>query len=159
MGLGGVLDHRHAGELDRCGRPAVEVHGHHRRGALGPRLGRGDGIERRRGGIDVGVHRDRPDRADRGGGRHGRERRHDHLVAGPDAGGGQGQLDRSGAGGDRDRVAGARPRGELGLERLGLRPEQHVSRREDSSDGGLEVGLGGGETAGQVDDRYHSCSW
>ena len=73
--------------------------------------------------IDVAEDGTRAGRRDRLGGRVERERRHDDIVAGPDAHRAQGDRQRVGAVGDADDVIDAEILGELALEGRDLRAE------------------------------------
>ena len=105
-GLGGVLEHRHAERLDLGDRGDVaeQVHGDDGLRARRQRGAHGLGGDAVRVGIDVAEHGRRAGRRDRLGGRVERERRHDDLVAGPDAHRPQRDRQRVGAVGHADRL-------------------------------------------------------
>ena len=110
-------------------------------------------------GIDVAEHRPRAGRRDRLGRRVERERRHDDLVARPDAQRAQRQRQRVRAVGHADRVARAEVVGELRLEARDLRAEdvaarvEHLGdfacRRSRSGASGVEVSKRGTAIAGE----------
>ena len=60
-----------------------------------------------------------------------RERGDEHVVAGTDAGGVQGEVEGGGAAGQADGVAGAAHRGQLGLEGVEVRPDGRDPARVD----------------------------
>ena len=99
--------------------------------------------------------RDRADGGDRRRGRHGGERRHDHLVAGADPSGRECQLQGAGARRHGDAVRRAEPLGEFGLERRQLSPEQEAAARRDSFGCFRERRGKPLPAPTQVDDRYH----
>jgi hypothetical protein len=156
VGLGRVLDD---GELcsRHLGGTTEEVHDDRRPRPLCPRrvppVGRHEG----RAGIDVDRDRDRTRGADGGGGRRGGERGHQDLVARPDAGCRQRQLEGARPRRERDRVGVAAPRGQLGLEGVLLGAEQEPSGGEHPVDCHAVVIGQQASPAAQVDDRYHGC--
>jgi hypothetical protein len=125
---------RDVGNTVDPGRVTVEVDGHD--GARARRdlvldLG-GIDVERHR--VDVHEHRPGAGAGDAAGGGEEGERRQQHLVAGADLQGVQGQRHRVGAGGAADAVAGAAVGGDLVLQ---------------GGDLGAEDDLPGGQHAGQ----------
>ena len=84
--------------------------------------------------IDIGEDRTRAGHVDGQGGIGGRERRGDHLVAGPDAQPAQRQRDRVGAGVHADGVCRAGGGGELGFEGRHFRAEHEPSAIEHAGD-------------------------
>ncbi len=116
---------------------------------------------------DLGEHRRRAAIHHRGGGRRERKRGHDHLVAGADASGQVGEVQRRGAAGERDRVTRAELRRERLLERGGAGAERQPARAQRLRDR-LEVlrrqpqveqrQLGEGLGAGHLLDRGRAPS-
>ena len=90
---------------------------------------------------DVGEHRRGAGVRDGVDGRHEGHRRHDDLVARPEARRGADQVQAGRAVGDGERVARADVGGELALERLGLRAHAEPARAVDVGDDG-DVVLG-----------------
>ena len=107
--------------------------------------------------IDVDVDRARADVADRGDGGDEGERHGDDFVAGPDAGGDQREMQRAGAGVDRDAVRRALVGGELLLEGLDFRAEDELAGVEHAPDGGGDVRFDGEVLGFQVDERNHAA--
>jgi hypothetical protein len=124
----------------------------------GARAGADDALERGdvdRGGVRVRIAQDRPGaRA-----RDRRNRRHagvglgDDLVAGPGSESAKRELDGVGPGGDPDGVAGARPLGELVLERPDLFAQHEPAGVEYAPRRLLEVGALGGNGPPEVRER------
>ena len=139
-----VLHDRDA-EVGQLGGAAVEVDRDHGPGASGARLHGRVAVE----GAGVGSHvdrdRDGPDGTHGGRGRHRGERGHDHLVSRPDAHRQEAETERIRPGGDRDGMAAAAERRELGLECLGLGTEQEMTGPEDPLDRRREVRLEAGD--------------
>ena len=89
-------------------------------------------------GIDVGEHRRRAAPHDRLRSRVERERRADHLVAGPDAERVEGEHERVGAVRDPDRALHAEVGGGFLLERPVVRAADEALAVEHLAEGGLE---------------------
>ena len=141
-GLRRVLDQRQVEclELVERRRPPEQVHGHDR--ARTRRDPRADvlGVEVERLRIDVGEDGRRAAPGDRLGRGVERERRADHLVAGPDAEPVEHEHDRIRAVGDADRVGYAEVLGGLALERLHVRAEdERRARVEDVGERVLQL--------------------
>jgi hypothetical protein len=143
----GVLDERDASAVAE-GAQRRDVRGVAREVHRADRLGAGGDAARDVLGVEAEVvdaldlreDRLRPAVARRGRGRDKRDGGDDHLVAGPDARGEVGQVERRGAAREGDRVAGAQVLGEGGLELLGARPHRQPARPQRVRHG-VEVGL------------------
>ena len=163
--LGGILDHgqSEAEQGFHWRRPPVEVDDHDRRRAGGDRGPGGADIEGGRRRVDVDRHRSGAGGPGGRGRRHGRERRHDDLVAGSDAEGGEGQLEPAGPArhADDGMVAGrAVVEGavQLALERRQLVTEEHRAGREDALQGRRERRVDATVSSRQVDEGDHERS-
>ena len=113
------------------------------------------GIERERGGVDVHEDRLGAGHDDRGRRGHEGERRRDHLVARPDADRGQRQAQRVGARAHAHAVPHAGQRGQLGLQRLTLRPEDEPAGRQHTRHRVHELGLQRRVLPGEIEKRNH----
>ena len=150
--LGGVLDHRHpvAGaqrhDLVVVGTLAVQVDDHH-----GRRQTAGALAVRQFGGQQLGVHVPRRrvavDESWRGAHvrdcvrrRRERERRHEHVVAGPHAERRQRQVQRTGATRHRHHARPAHERRQLGLERIEFRTSRRNPSAVERPQQGLALG-------------------
>src|SRR5262249_28386061 len=86
------------------------------------------------------------------------KRRRDHLVAGPDLQGGQGEQQGVGAGRAADRVRDAAVAGDLPFEAGDLGALDDLAGGEAPGDGGLEVGLEPAILGLQVAQRYRPAA-
>ena len=146
LGLGadrlrGVLDERdpvgvaQLPQRAEVGGVAAEVHRHHRAGARGDAA-----LDRRRrevralGRLDVAQHRLGAGVARRVQRRHERQRRHDHLVAGPEPERAAGEVQRRGRARHRHGVGRAGPLRERGLEALRARAHRQPAALEAFGD-------------------------
>ena len=109
------------------------------RGVIAASSCAGSIVKRR--GLDVDEDRPWRRRSDRRHGGDEGERHGDDLVARPDAGGEQRQVQGARAGVDGDRVLGAAIGGELALERRRPRRRARTGRVEDAEHGGVDLGL------------------
>ena len=106
-------------------------------------------------GFDVRKHRASAKRAD--GAARGNEgkRGNDHFVPGLHAAGMQAEFERLCSGGEPNPVAHAARLGDFPLQRIALRPEDELLRRDYFLDGGANFGRNGFELRPQVEHRNH----
>ncbi len=158
LGLGGVFDDDDARADDRADLfdrrcLAVEVHRDDGRGPRADGSGDGVGIEQQVVLLAVGKHDGRAGAHDGLGGGHERVGREDDLVAWPDAGGPEGQLDGVGAVADADGVVGAAEGGQVALEALDLCTKHEVAPVDDPADHGKDLRPQRFMLATEVDER------
>ena len=103
-------------------------------------------------GVDVDGNGGRTCRGDRRGGRHRRECRDDHLVAGADPVAEDGEPQGVGARADGDHVAAAGEVGPLALEAGQLVAPENDPGLEDATEGGLELGRHRRAAAAQIEE-------
>ncbi len=110
-------------------------------------------IEEPRKRVHVGEDRNGPRFDDGGDRRNGGARRGQNLVAGSDAGGAQGQMQRVGPGTDSDRMGRSEMVRELALEEISLFPQDEPGPSEHAVDPLPQLALQGAELGGEIADR------
>ena len=153
--LGGVLEHRHAERLDLANRREIAEQVHRDHGLRARRQRRTHRVrgDAERVGVDVAEDRRCAGVRDRLSRRVEGERRHDDLIAWPDAHRAQRDRQRVGAVGDADRVRRAEVGGELLLEGLHLRPEHVAPAVEHALDRRAQLAAQRLKRGGHVEQR------
>ena len=162
MRLRGVFDHREvvaAGQRQQrvqVGRLTEQMDRDDGLRARGDRVRRLVDVDRAGQRVDVNEHRcgagvpDGRHRGDKG------EGHSDHLVARPDTGGQQSQVEGTRARVDRDTMVGTAIGRELLFEGGHVRPESEPAAGEDVQDGGVDLVLDRGVLGLQIDQRDHA---